>query len=144
MGVNFIKISKFGYFKKFEKVFTKLSNQQSKILNICAVKLEVEISSNCAQIRGLIKNETGLHLSCNLHKMGANTYSKIAVAHFCAKKVWFWMDGWMDGWQSWIKDCLQQSEIKLQKGMKMLSSKKWALGRWVDGWAGAWKLDLGF
>ena len=24
------------------------------------------------------------------------------------------MDGWMDGWESRVKDCLQQSKIKIQ------------------------------
>ena len=24
-----------------------------------------------------------------------------------------WMDGWMDGGKSWVKDCLQQSKIKI-------------------------------
>ena len=34
----------------------------------------------------------------NLHKIGANTNSKLAVAHFLCKKLGHWMDGWMGGW----------------------------------------------
>ena len=55
----------------------------------------------------------------NLHSIGANTNSKLAVAHFLCKKLWHWMDGWMGGWMDgWMdgcwsrfKDCLQQSKI---------------------------------
>ena len=45
----------------------------------------------------------------NLHKIGANTNSKWAVAHFLCKKnsctgwVDGWVDGWMDGWiDGWV------------------------------------------
>ena len=38
------------------------------------------------------------HLSCDLHKIGANLYSKLPVAPFCAKKYGpGWVGGWMDG-----------------------------------------------
>ena len=51
----------------------------------------------------VLKEKNGPHLSCNLHKIGANIYSKLPVAPFCAKKyglgwVGGWMDGWVDGW----------------------------------------------
>ena len=38
------------------------------------------------------------HLSCDLHKIGANVFSKLLVAPFLCKKVWSWMDGWGNGW----------------------------------------------
>ena len=44
-----------------------------------------------------IKIKKTVH-TCNLHKMGANIYSKLAVAPFLFKKVWSWIGGWMDGW----------------------------------------------
>ena len=34
----------------------------------------------------------------HLHSIGANTNSKLAVAHFLCKKLWHWMDGWVSGW----------------------------------------------
>ena len=34
------------------------------------------------------------HLSCDLHKIGADIYSKLPVAPFCAKK---YGPGWMGG-----------------------------------------------
>ena len=44
----------------------------------------------------VIKN--GPHLSCNLHKIGANLYSKFEVAPYCAKKYGLgWMGGWVGG-----------------------------------------------
>ena len=42
--------------------------------------------------------KNGPHLSCDLHKVGANLYSKLPIAPFSCKKVWYWMDGWMGGW----------------------------------------------
>jgi hypothetical protein len=39
------------------------------------------------------------HLSCNLHKIGANIYTNWQSLLFCAKKFGpGWVDGWMDGW----------------------------------------------
>ena len=38
----------------------------------------------------------GPHLSCNLHKIRANSYSNLAFAPFSCIKVWSWMDGWTD------------------------------------------------
>ena len=46
------------------------------------------------------------HLSCDLHKLGGNLYSKLLVAPFSCKKVGHckegktggWVEGWMDGW----------------------------------------------
>ena len=46
----------------------------------------------------VLTTKNGPHLSCNLHKMGSNIYSKLAVAPFLCKKVWLWMGGWIDGW----------------------------------------------
>ena len=43
----------------------------------------------------LIKNDTGLHLICVLHRIGSNSYSKLPGAPFCAKK---YGPGWVDGW----------------------------------------------
>ena len=51
---------------------------------------------------------TSRHLTCNLHKIGANLHSNLAFPPFSAKKygpVWIggWMDGWMGGWMDrWI------------------------------------------
>ena len=46
----------------------------------CAVKFKVDNFEHlCPE---LIKNETGPHLSCNLHKIGANIHSKLPVAPF--------------------------------------------------------------
>ena len=44
----------------------------------------------------VLKN--GDHLSCDLHKIGANLNSKLPVAPFLSKKYGpGWMDGWVDG-----------------------------------------------
>ena len=45
----------------------------------------------------------GLNLFCDLHQIGANLYSKLPVAPFCAKKygagrLGGWKGGWIDGW----------------------------------------------
>ena len=56
--------------------------------------------------------ENGTHLSCDLHKIGANQYMKLPVASFFVQKsmvlggwmgVWVdeWMGGWVDGWVGW-------------------------------------------
>ena len=59
------------------------------------VKFEIEnFEQLCLE---LIKNEMGPHLSCNLHKIGTNIYSKLAVALFLCKKVWSWVGGQMVG-----------------------------------------------
>ena len=43
--------------------------------------------------------ETGLHLSCKLHMIGANIYSNLVYAPFRAIKCGTgWMGGWVDGW----------------------------------------------
>ena len=42
--------------------------------------------------KGLENN--GPHLSCDLHKLGANLYSKLPIAPFLCKKVWYWVGGW--------------------------------------------------
>ena len=42
--------------------------------------------------------KTRPNLSCDLHKMGANIYSKFAVAPFSAKKYDGWMGGLVGGW----------------------------------------------
>ena len=67
------------------------------------------------------KKKNGPHLSCDLHKIGANLYSKWPVAHFlCKKACWMdgwvdgWVGGWMDGWKSRFKDCLQQSKSTIR------------------------------
>ena len=49
------------------------------------------------------KIETGFHLSCNLHIIGANIYCNLAYTPFLCKKngpgwVDGWVGGWMDGW----------------------------------------------
>ena len=42
---------------------------------------------------------SGLHLSCNLHIIGANIYSILAVAPFLQKSmVLDGVDGWAGGW----------------------------------------------
>ena len=61
-----------------------------------------------------IKN--GPYLSCDLHHLGANEYSKLPVAPFSCKKSMALegrKGGWMGGWNSQVKDCLQQSKMKL-------------------------------
>ena len=54
------------------------------------------------KIRKKINKKFGPHLSCNLHKIRADSYSNLAFAPILCKKVWSWMDGqiggWMDGW----------------------------------------------
>ena len=40
----------------------------------------------------------------NLHKLGANLYSKLPVAPFSCKKVGHWKDGWKEGWMDGWKD----------------------------------------
>ena len=42
------------------------------------------LGSEIEQKKSFEKN--GPHLSCDLHKIGANIHSKLAVAPFCAKK----------------------------------------------------------
>ena len=44
--------------------------------------------------------KNGPHLSCDSHKIGANLYSKLAVATFLRKTngPGGWMDGQMDEW----------------------------------------------
>ena len=42
----------------------------------------------------LKKHKKGPHLSCDLYKIGANIFSKLPVAPFCAKKFG---PGCMDG-----------------------------------------------
>ena len=44
----------------------------------------------------------------NLHKIGANIYSKLQVAHLLCKTLGHcvdgWMEGWMEGWMDGWKD----------------------------------------
>ena len=75
------------------------------------------------------KEKNSPHLSCDLHKIGANLYSKLPVSPFCAKKYGpGWMDGWMGEWMDgWVggraKDCLQQSKIfTSEEGNEMTTS----------------------
>ena len=56
------------------------------------------------------KGKKGPNLSCVVHQIGANLYSKLLVAPFSCKKVWHWVDGRMEGSKSRVKDCLQQSK----------------------------------
>ena len=42
------------------------------------------------------------YLSCDLHTIGENIYSKLPVKKFSS--------GWVDGLWSRVKDCLQQSK----------------------------------
>ena len=48
--------------------------------------------------------KNGPCLSCDLHKIGSNLFSKLPLAPFLCKKVGHWVDvwvgGWMDGWVS--------------------------------------------
>ena len=63
----------------------------------CAVKFENDNFEHLCLER--IKNEPSPHLSCNLHKIGANLNSNSAYAPFCAKKYGpGWIGGWMVGW----------------------------------------------
>ena len=83
-----------------EKSHNKIDKFELALFSICVVKIEVE---NFEHLRWKVwKN--GPHLSCDLHKIGANLYSKLAVAPFSCKKYGTgWMDEWMDGWVGgWI------------------------------------------
>ena len=93
------------FYKKNIKIWLlqKVGKSLNKIVKLAIKKLEVEISSICAQIRELFKNENSLHLSCNFHIIGEKIYSNLEYAPFSCKKVWPWMDGWMDGWMGgWV------------------------------------------
>ena len=63
------------------------------MLSICIENFDLKILSEFK-----IKNFPDL--LCDLHKLGANLYSKLPVATFSCKKVWHWKNGWVDGWMS--------------------------------------------
>ena len=71
--------------------------------------MEKSFIKNLKKLKKSWKN--GPHLSCDLHKIGVNLYSKLQVALFPCKKVGHWVGGWRDGRQSRVKDCLQQSKM---------------------------------
>ena len=78
-GQFYEKILNFNYLKKWEKVTTKPGTE-------------------------LLLKKTGPHLSCNMHKIGANLYIKWTVAHFSCKKVGHWVGGWMGEWMEGWKE----------------------------------------
>ena len=65
------------------------------ILKLKSLKLKLEVEKLHSST---LLNRIGPHLSCNLHKIGANLCSNLAFTHFLCKKVWSWVNGWMDVW----------------------------------------------
>ena len=52
---------------------------------------------------GFCAQKNGPHLSCDLHKLGVNLYSKLP-AIFLMQKEGRWKDEWMDGRKDGRKD----------------------------------------
>ena len=60
-----------------------------------------------------------IDLSCDLHKLGANLYSKLPVAPYSCKKVGNGMDGWMGGWVDGRKEGCKDGKVTLVQLEKM-------------------------